>query len=141
MYYSDDKYTLIPIPQEFEEVYNKYRYALSYDGVNKVFSVDLGKIKEGKLEEMKACRSACWQNFDGLYLSYERDLKLDPTNQVLIDKLQACENLRQCLKDIPETTQKALDSATTLEEVESVCFKGCLTVSTEIADDVAPYFA
>jgi|GEM_PF-5635576 len=102
--------------------------------------LDLNKAKLAQLQEIRDCRSDCWQKFDGLYNACERDLKQDETNQVLIDRLNACESLRACLKDIPVTAQTALDNATTIEEIEAICFKECLTIPDVIADDVAEYF-
>lgn len=126
----------IPINEEFN-LDNLPTECHKWNGTEWV--LDLDKAKTEKLEEMRACRSACWQKFDGLYLSCERDLKQDPTNVDLIAKLTACESLRQCLKDLPETVQTALDNATTLEDVQAINFACCLTIPTEIADEVNSY--
>lgn len=102
--------------------------------------LDLEKAKDDKLQEIRDCRSACWQKFDGLYLACERDLRQDDTNQVLIDKLQACEDLRQSLKDITITVQEQLENAITLEDINNICFKECVVIPAILEEDVAEYF-
>lgn len=127
----NDEYNLSNLPTEYH----------IYNSEDNTWNLDLEKAKEDKTKEIRQCRSDCWQKFDGLMLSYERDLKLDQTNQDLINKVNACNDLRQSLKDVPDTALADLASATTLEEVEAVCFKNCLNIPPLLADEVAVYFA
>jgi len=126
----------IPMNEEF----NLSNLPTKHQYVNGFWILDLNKLKEDKIEEVRQCRSDCWQKFDGLWNSIERDLQEDVTNVELIAKFQACKQLRQSLKDVPATALSHLENATTLEDVQVVCFENCIVIPDELVNEVSEYF-
>lgn len=94
--------------------------------------LDIEKAKQDKIDEIRRCRSECWQKFDGLYLGYERD----GNASMVLD----CENLRQSLKNAPTNALSAMSDMTTLEQVESVNLCSLLTIPDSLKDYVDNYF-
>lgn len=111
-----------------------------YECPNKIFYkyesnswvLDIEKAKQYKIDEIRQCRSECWQKFDGLYLGYERD----GNTSMILD----CENLRQSLKNAPTNALSAMSDMTTLEQVESVNLCGLLAIPDSLKDYVDSYF-
>lgn len=112
-----------------DKFYSLGKYEYIEDG--KIL-LNIDKAKQDKIDEIRQCRSECWQKFDGLYLGYERD----GNSSMILD----CENLRQSLKNAPTNALSAMSDMTTLEQVESVNLCGLLTIPDSLKDYVDSYF-